>query len=117
MFSFHRLHYIIPHLILKRQEQGIHTRAVARTGNERQVGALAPLLASFRSRLLYNDWSLYGLAQMIEYKYLQVGKELHIINERNTTKLCHICGDKQGMPLWYELPFERQSANTWKYVY
>ncbi|HEY7415404.1 MAG TPA: zinc ribbon domain-containing protein, partial [Ktedonobacteraceae bacterium] len=34
------------------------------------------------------------------YKCLLAGKELHIINERDTSKTCHRCKHKQGMPLW-----------------
>jgi putative transposase len=38
--------------------------------------------------------------RMLEYKCLLYGKELHIIDERDTTKTCHHCGHKQSMPLW-----------------
>jgi putative transposase len=53
-----------------------------------------------RNRLVYNDWGLYGFVQMLSYKCLRVGKELHIIDERDTSKTCHCCGHKQSMPLW-----------------
>jgi putative transposase len=53
-----------------------------------------------RNRLVYNDWGLYGFVQMLTYKCLHVGKELHIISERDTTKTCHACKQKQDMPLW-----------------
>jgi IS605 OrfB family transposase len=53
-----------------------------------------------RNRMVYNDWGLYRFVQMLEYKCLHVGKELHIISERDTTKQCHICKQKQDMPLW-----------------
>jgi putative transposase len=53
-----------------------------------------------RNRMVYNDWGLYGFVQMLEYKCLHVGKELFIINERDTTKMCHGCKRKQNMPLW-----------------
>jgi putative transposase len=52
-----------------------------------------------RNRLVYNDWGLYGFVQMLEYKCVHVGKELHIISERDTTKACHVCGQKKDMPL------------------
>jgi putative transposase len=52
------------------------------------------------NRLVYNDWGLYGFVQMLEYKCLRFGKELHIISERDTTKMCHVCKRKKDMPLW-----------------
>ena len=53
-----------------------------------------------RNRLVYNDWGLYSFVQMLAYKCLRFGKELSIISERDTTKMCHVCRQKQGMPLW-----------------
>ena len=53
-----------------------------------------------RNRLVYNDWGLYSFVQMLEYKCLRFGKELHIISERDTTKTCHVCKHKKDMPLW-----------------
>ena len=53
-----------------------------------------------RNRLVYNDWGLYGFVQMLMYKCLRFGKDLHIISERDTTKTCHVCKSKQDMPLW-----------------
>src|SRR5260370_30743969 len=37
---------------------------------------------------------------MFAYKCLLFGKELFIIDERDTTKMCHVCKHKQDMPLW-----------------
>jgi putative transposase len=53
-----------------------------------------------RNRLVYNDWGLSRFVQMLEYKCLLYGKELHIISERDTSKQCHVCKRKQNMPLW-----------------
>ena len=53
-----------------------------------------------RNRSVYNDWGLYGFMQMLAYKCLRFGKELFIISERDTTKQCHVCKHKKGMPLW-----------------
>jgi len=53
-----------------------------------------------RNRMVYNDWGLYSFVQMLAYKCLLFGKELHIIDERDTTKTCHCCGQKQDMPLY-----------------
>jgi putative transposase len=53
-----------------------------------------------RNRMVYNDWGLYGFVQMLEYKCLRFGKELSILDERDTTRTCHACKHKQDMPLW-----------------
>jgi putative transposase len=53
-----------------------------------------------RNRMVYNDWGLYGFVQMLVYKCLRFGKELHIIDERDTTRMCSGCKRKQNMPLW-----------------
>jgi putative transposase len=53
-----------------------------------------------RNRMVYNDWGLYSFVQMLTYKCLRFGKELHIVDERDTTKLCHVCKHKKDMPLW-----------------
>ena len=53
-----------------------------------------------RNRMVYNDWGLYCFVQMLLYKCLLAGKELHIISERDTTKMCHRCKHVQDMPLW-----------------
>jgi IS605 OrfB family transposase len=53
-----------------------------------------------RNRMVYNDWGLYSFVQMLEYKCVRFGKELHLIDERDTTKTCHVCKQKQDMPLW-----------------
>jgi putative transposase len=53
-----------------------------------------------RNRMVYNDWGLYIFVQMLAYKCLHVGKELSIISERDTTRMCHVCKHKKDMPLW-----------------
>jgi putative transposase len=53
-----------------------------------------------RNRMVYNDWGLYGFVQMLAYKCLRFGKELHSIDERDTTRACHVCKRKKDMPLW-----------------
>jgi IS605 OrfB family transposase len=72
-------------MVMKKQEQ--------ETPKERRKRQI-------RNRMVYNDWGLYTFVQMLSYKCLRVGKELHIISERDTTKTCHRCGHKQPMPLW-----------------
>jgi len=53
-----------------------------------------------RNRMVYNEWGLYRFVQMLAYKCVRFGKELSIIDERDTTKMCHVCKRKQDMPLW-----------------
>ncbi len=53
-----------------------------------------------RNRMVYNDWGLSGFVQMLAYKCLRFGKELFIEDERDTTRMCHVCKRKKDMPLW-----------------
>src|SRR6266487_2099019 len=53
-----------------------------------------------RNRMIFNDWGLYSFVQMLQYKCLRFGKELYIIDERDTTRTCHVCKCKKDMPLW-----------------
>jgi putative transposase len=52
------------------------------------------------NRAVYNDWGLYLFVQMLLYKCMLYGKELHQLDERNTSKMCSGCGQMQAMPLW-----------------
>jgi len=53
-----------------------------------------------RNRAVFNDWLLYTFVQMLVYKCMLYGKELVIVDERDTSKTCSGCGHKQDMPLW-----------------
>ncbi len=53
-----------------------------------------------RNRMVYNDWGLYGFVQMLTYKCLRFGKDLYIISERDTSKMCSCCKRKRDMPLY-----------------
>jgi putative transposase len=53
-----------------------------------------------RNRAIYNDWGLYTFMQMLTYKCQLYGKELVILDERDTSKMCSGCGHLQDMPLW-----------------
>ncbi len=53
-----------------------------------------------RNRMVYNDWGLYTFIEMLTYKCLLYGKELVILDERNTSKMCSGCEHLQDMPLW-----------------
>jgi putative transposase len=72
-------------MVIKKQE-----RETSKERRKRQI----------RNRMVYNDWGLYGFVQMLTYKCLHFGKDLHIIDERDTTRMCHVCKRKQDMPLW-----------------
>ena len=49
-------------------------------------------------RYVYRD--LYSFVQMLAYMCLHIGKELHIICERDTIRTYHVCKHKKDMPLW-----------------
>ena len=51
------------------------------------------------NRSVFNDWGLYMFMQMLVYKCQKNGKDLVIIDERNTSKMCSSCGNLQPMPL------------------
>jgi putative transposase len=72
-------------MVIKKQEQ--------ETPKERRKRQI-------RNRLIYNDWGLYSFVQMVAYKCVRFGKDLHVIDEGDTTKMCHACKRKQDMPLW-----------------
>jgi putative transposase len=64
----------------------------------------------YRNRAVFNDWLLYTFVQMLVYKCTLSGKELVILDERNTSKMCSGCGRLQAMPLWkrtYRCPHEK----------
>ncbi|MBV9021161.1 MAG: transposase, partial [Ktedonobacteraceae bacterium] len=44
------------------------------------------------NRAVFNDWGLYSFVQMLRYKCLLYGKELVILDERDTSKTCSRCG-------------------------
>ena len=52
------------------------------------------------NRAVFNDWGLYSFVQMLAYKCVLYGKELVLLDERDTSKMCSGCGRKQAMPLY-----------------
>src|SRR5437762_7206649 len=54
----------------------------------------------YLNRAVFNDWGLYLFMQMLIYKCQKNGKELQILDERNTSKMCSGCGHLQAMPLY-----------------
>ena len=97
----HKASHLIAHRLAERavvigdlsQRQMVVKRKEGETPKERRKRQI-------RNRMVYNDWGLYSFVQMLAYKCLRFGKELHIIDERDTTKTCHVCKCKQAMPLW-----------------
>jgi putative transposase len=97
----HKASHLIAHQLAERavvigdlsQQQMVIPKKEEETPQERNKRRI-------RNRMVYNDWGLYGFVQMLRYKCLRFGKELHIIDERDTTKMCHACKHKQDMPLW-----------------
>jgi putative transposase len=53
----------------------------------------------YLNRSVYNDWGLYTFMQMLMYKCQKNGKDLQVIDEYNTSKMCSHCGNLQKMPL------------------
>jgi putative transposase len=97
----HKASYLIAHRLAERavvigdlsQQQMVIPKKEDETPKEKTKRRI-------RNRMMYNDWGLYSFVQMIDYKCLRFGKELHIISERDTTKTCHACKHMQDMPLW-----------------
>src|SRR6266852_5577465 len=52
------------------------------------------------NRSVFNDWGCYTFVHMLLYKCQLYGREFHQISERDTSKMCHVCGMKQAMPLY-----------------
>ena len=54
----------------------------------------------YLNRAVFNDWGVSTFVQRLVYKCQLSGKDLQIISERDTSKICSCCGNKQAMPLW-----------------
>ncbi|GCE29751.1 transposase [Dictyobacter alpinus] len=52
------------------------------------------------NRMVYNDWGLFTFLEMLTYKCQLFGKELQILDERDTSKMCSQCHTLKPMPLW-----------------
>jgi putative transposase len=97
----HKASHLIAHKLAERAVV-IGDRALRQMVIKQQEGEIPKerRKRQIRNRMVYNDWGLYGFVQMLTYKCLRFGKELSIIDERDTTRMCHVCKRKQGMPLW-----------------
>jgi putative transposase len=97
----HKASHLIAHRLAERavvigdlsQQQMVIKKQEHETSKERNRRRI-------RNRMIYYDWGLYGFVQMLTYKCLRSGKELSIIDERDTTRMCHACKHNQDMPLW-----------------
>jgi len=100
----HKASHLIAHQLAERavvigdlsQQQMVIKKQERETPKERRKRHI-------RNRMIYNDWGLYGFVQMLAYKCLRFGKDLFVIDERDTTRMCHVCKGKQDMPLWQRM--------------
>ena len=92
--SLHKAAHLISHKLVER------TVVVGDLSQRQMVMKEHHEKNKFRNRAVYNDWGLYTFIQMLTYKCLLYGKELVILDERDTSKTCSGCEHKQDMPLW-----------------
>ena len=92
--SHHKASHLIAHKLVER------TVVIGDLSQRQMVTNEHQERNKHKNRAVYNDWGLYGFVQMLVYKCLLYGKELVFLDERDTTKTCHACGNKQPMPLW-----------------
>jgi len=92
--SLHKASHLIGHKLVER------TVMVGDLSQRQMVMRKHQEKNKYRNRAVYNDWGLYTFIQMLTYKCLLYGKELVILDERNTSKECSQCKELQDMPLW-----------------
>ena len=92
--SLHKASHLIAHKLVER------TVVVGDLSQKQMVTNEHKEHNKYLNRAVYNDWCLYTFIQMLKYKCQRYGKDLQIIDERNTTKMCSGCGHIQPMPLW-----------------
>src|SRR5436190_1959508 len=92
--SLHKASHLIAHKLVER------TVVVGDLSQKQMVTNEHKEHNKYLNRAVYNDWCLYTFIQMLKYKCQRYGKDLQIIDERNTTKMCSGCGHLQPMPLW-----------------
>jgi len=92
--SLHKASHLIAHKLVER------TVVVGDLSQKQMVTNEHKEHNKYLNRAVYNDWCLYTFIQMLKYKCQKYGKDLQIIDERNTTKMCSGCGHLQPMPLW-----------------
>ncbi len=92
--SLHKASHLIAHKLVER------TVVVGDLSQKQMVTSEHKEHNKYLNRAVYNDWCLYTFLQMLSYKCQRYGKELQILDERNTTKMCSGCGHLQAMPLY-----------------
>jgi putative transposase len=101
--SLHKASHLLAHKVVER------TVVVGDLSQRQMVTKQHQEKNRHRDRAVYNEWGLYTFMQMLVYKCVRSGKELVIVDERNTSKRCSGCGRLQDMPLWkrtYRCPHE-----------
>jgi len=92
--SLHKASHLIGHKLVER------TVVVGDLSQRQMVMKEHHKKNKYRNRAIYNDWGLYTFIEMLTYKCQLYGKELIILDERNTSKMCSGCEHLQDMPLW-----------------
>jgi len=92
--SLHKASHLISHKLVER------TVVVGDLSQRQMVTKQHHEKNRYRNRAVYNDWGLYTFIGMLTYKCRLYGKDLVILDERNTSKMCSGCEHLQNMPLW-----------------
>ena len=101
--SLHKASHLIAHKVVER------TIVIGDLSQRQMVMKERKERNTHLNRAVFNDWGLYTFVQMLTYKCTLYGKELVLLDERDTSKTCSGCGYKQAMPLWkrtYRCPNE-----------
>ena len=92
--SLHKASHLISHKLVE------STVVVGDLSQRQMVTKKHKERNQYLNRAVFNDWGVYTFVQMLVYKCQLSGKDLQIISERDTSKMCSCCGNKQAMPLW-----------------
>jgi putative transposase len=92
--SLHKASHLICHTLVER------TVVVGDLSQRQMVTNAHQQRNRYLNRAVYNDWGLSLFVQMLVYKCVLYGKELVILDERDTSKTCSCCGHTQPMPLY-----------------
>lgn len=92
--SLHKASHLIAHKLVER------TVVVGDLSQRQMVTKQHQERNKHLNRAVYNEWGLYTFIQMLTYKCHLYGKDLQLLDERNTSKQCSGCGNLQPMPLW-----------------
>jgi putative transposase len=90
----HKASHLLAHTLVER------TVIVGDLSQRQMVSNAQRGYNTYRNRAVFNEWGLATFMQMLRYKCQRYGKELVLLDERDTSKTCSSCGHKQAMPLW-----------------